>query len=248
VVGEDNYDSGLTPETNYTKRLYNLKQEKSFLKGSPDTAYVNPLILSLLRKSHDTIVSGQDTTVGDVEITLFDDPMDTLEGGSWLMRILQESIGERTAELEKEHEGDEEKATRALINEMIHTLPQLFFLSLPFFALFLKMLYWRARRSRYVEHFIFSFYHYAYLFVIMLFYILVGWLMNKAEGAFMEVFVDWFTVVLVLYPIVYLFLSMKRFYHDRWLSLVFRYVLLSFLFVILILVLFLMLAIITFLW
>jgi hypothetical protein len=144
--------------------------------------------------------------------------------------------------MEMEHEGDEGKATNAFVEEIIHMLPQLIFLSMPFFALFLKILYWRSSRKTYVEHFIFSIYHYAYLFVIMLLLIFMRSLLDKADLDILDSVNDWLTAAIVIYPFPYLYLALKRFYSDRKFWLTMRYLLLMFLSGSLIITLFLLIA------
>ncbi len=239
VLGSDLYTSNVAPASNYTKRLYHLKQEKDFLKGHPDTMAVNQLIASLRNQAGDTISDIQDSLGSEVEIELFDAPLDTSPDMGWLEKVLTEKVEAKTEELEAEHDGDEAKATSAVLAEIVHTLPQLIFLSLPFFALFLKLLYWRSRKSAYVEHFIFSIYHYAYLFSILLLYLLFDGLSDKMTWAFVDTVKTWLAVVMALYPFLYLFLSMRRFYNDRGVWLVFRFFTLMFLLGITILMLFL---------
>jgi hypothetical protein len=245
VVGHD-ANTPPAPASNYYKRLYHLRQEKDFLKGSPDTAYINPLISSLETLSGDTTSASVDSIAREVEIDLFDVQIDTTAKMSWLEKVLAQRYNAKAEELKAQHEGDEFKATNAFLDEILHVLPQLFFLSLPFFSLFLKMLYWRARKSTYVEHFIFSLYVYAYLFAVMSLYIFLVNLINL-DGTALEAATGWLILAMVLYPFIYLLLSMKRFYADRWRWLAFRYFILMCLFVATIVVLFLLLAVMAFL-
>jgi len=245
IVGKAPPDIKPTTQNNYSKRLYHLNQEKNYLAGSSDTLYINELIGSLQQRLMDTTAVPEDSSSGDLEITLFNVPKDTQSDAGWLGNLLLERIESRTTELEKEHEGDEIKATSALLAEIIHTLPKLIFLSLPFFAFFLKILYWRSRKASYVEHFIFSVYHYAYLFAIMFLYILADWILDKADVTQLAPIKGWLIFGMVMYPFVYLLLSMKRFYSDRWGRLLVRYLALMVLFGVIILILFLLLAMVT---
>ncbi|MDZ4747708.1 MAG: DUF3667 domain-containing protein [Saprospiraceae bacterium] len=245
-IGDETYTSSVTPETNYSKRLYNLEQEKSFLQGTADTVYANTLIHSIQRLQIDVASIADDSSASEVEIELFDVQADTAAQVGWLEYILDEGMLKRAEELEKEHEGDEVKATTALVNEVVHTLPQLFFLSLPFFALFLKLLYWRSQRKTFVEHFIFSIYHYAFLFIIMLLFILVVATLRLLGSEWEEEVESWLALIVIVYPVVYLFLSMRLFYKDQWIKLTLKYIALSALLITTIIVLFVMLAVITF--
>lgn len=246
VLGSDLYTSNVAPESNYTKRLYHLKQEKDFLKGHPDTVAVNQLITSLRSHAGDTISDSRDSLHSEVEIELFDAPLDTTTDKGWLEKMLTEKVEAKTEELEAKHEGDEAKAISAVFAEIVHTMPQLIFLSLPFFAFFLKLLYWRSRKSAYVEHFIFSIYHYAYLFSILLLFIIIDGLMDRIKWEFIDTVKAWLAVAMAVYPFLYLFLSMRRFYNDRGVWLVFRFFTLLFLLGITILMLFLLSVVVTF--
>lgn len=246
AVGDGVLNSEVSPAENYPKRLYHLEREKSFLAGTPDTMYVVPLINSLRIKTGDTIHAIPDTIkqVEEPEVPVSAETEQ--ESESWLEKLIEEKSDERQKELEEEFEGDKNQAGNALIKEFTHTLPQLFFLSLPFFAFFLKILYWRSRRSSYVEHFIFSIYHYAYLFVIMLFYFLISILADSLDVPALSAIEEWLGYGLFLYPSIYLLLSMKRFYADRWGKLILRFCVLLFLLLIVMLVLFVALALFTY--
>lgn len=231
----------------FSKRLYHLKQEKEYTKGTQDTIFVNKLTEAIHQKMKEDANAGKDSSAPELEIDLFDIPVETAQAKGWLGKLILKRAESRTKEMEKEYEGDEVSATTAFINEVIHALPQLFFLSLPFFALFLKLLYWRRPGNTYVEHFIFSIYHYAYMFVIMSGYFFLDWLTDKVDVASFQSLSGGVITALVIYPFAYLFLSMKRFYNDRWGRLILRYFTLLFLTLIAIIVLFLVLATITFL-
>ncbi|MBK9106084.1 MAG: hypothetical protein IPL92_16315 [Saprospiraceae bacterium] len=97
-----------------------------------------------------------------------------------------------------------------------------------------------------MEHFIFSIYHYAYLFVIMLFYFLISILADSLDVPALSAIEEWLGYGLFLYPSIYLLLSMKRFYADRWGKLILRFCVLLFLLLIVMLVLFVALALFTY--
>lgn len=247
VVGDHAYTTVVAPADNYSKRLYNLEQEKKFLAGTPDTAHLLPLIDSLRFKSGVAIPAKTDTSKQAVDNNLPDTIGVTPSREGWLERFLEEKMDARQKELEDKYEGDDVEATRDVVEEIVHKMPQLIFLSLPFFAFFLKLLYWRARRSSYVEHFVFSIYHYAYLFTILLCYILMAALADKVDVPVLDTVKEWIVFGLLLYPFIYLLLSMKHYYADSWGKLIFRYIILLFLLMSTLLGLSLLLAFIAFL-
>ncbi|MGE5108552.1 MAG: DUF3667 domain-containing protein, partial [Sphingobacteriales bacterium] len=56
----------------------------------------------------------------------------------------------------KEKYGDDTNILKAVTEKFFHSIPQMLFISLPFFALFLKLLYIRRRQFYYADHGIFS--------------------------------------------------------------------------------------------
>ena len=246
TVGSASINMSNSAATNYSKRLFHLKQEKEFRHGTADTTLVNQLMMPL--KDSLSINDSISIDTSGVEINLFDSSLDTAEAEGWLSKVLLKRLEERQAELQAKHEGDESQAIAAFLDEVFHSLPQLFFLSLPFFALFLKLLYFRRPINSYVEHFIFSIYHYAYLFVIMILFILVQWFADRCGIEVVASTMSYVVGGLVIYPFYYLLISMKRFYNDRWGRLIFRYFILLFLLFIILLLLFVGIAAFTLLW
>ena len=244
VIKAESEQNQVEPAKNYDKRLYLLNQEKEFMKGTADTICVNQLLATVRIQSGDTLEVVIDTSreEGNVDITIGDVGDIPKDSMSWIERLVARA-DEWTEEMEKEHEGDSSKIMNAFLEEIVHDFPQLIFLSLPFFAFFLKILYWRSRKNNLAQHFIFSIYHYAFLFSIILCFILFGWLMNKLPGSFFDALLSWLITPMILYPFVYLYLSMKRFYNDRGIKLVFRYLVLIFLLGMTLFTLFLFLAI-----
>lgn len=229
-----------------SRRLYHLQREKDLLKGSPDTVHINQLIQGL--QQHREHEVRNDSTQRDFELELFDSGEDTTTTESPLGQFLLNRLRQRQKDLEREHEGDEQSALSAFGDELLHALPQLFFLSLPFFAFFLKILYWRRRPNLYVDHFIFSMYHYAYLFVIQSLVVLGIGLTQYVDMSWAASLSGYIITALIAYPFIYLLLSMKRFYQDTWIKLCIRYGLLMVLFFFTIIFLFLFLAAFTLLW
>lgn len=104
-----------------------------------------------------------------------------------------------------------------------HSFPAILFISLPFFALFLKLLYVRQSRFYYVDHGIFAIHTYCALFILMLLYYLVD-----GAGAKLHWWVFSVTkTVLLVYMMFYVYKAMQNFYRQRWLPTLGKYVALS---------------------
>jgi hypothetical protein len=86
------------------------------------------------------------------------------------------------------------------------------------------------------------------MFVVLTAVILFNALVAGVDSTALQEPSSWVTTFLAIYPFAYLFLSMKRFYSDRWFKLTLRYCTLMFLFCCNILILFIVLAFVTLIW
>ena len=247
MVKLDDGNGNHNPAMELNRRMYFLKKEKEHRIGNADTVEINRLIETLQHSLDsangivDTLVPGihfgPAKVIGDSLAPVIElgpasveaDDTFKLEEMGWLGKMLKK----RNSELEKEYEaknpGDTNASTRAILAELFHKLPQLIFLSLPFFAFFLKILYFRAKRRLYVEHLIFSIYQYSYLYFMLAVLMLINWVTGKIGNDNIDSFVDYIRIFIILYLFVYLMLAMKRFYIGRWRYLLPKYFILMFL-------------------
>jgi len=97
-----------------------------------------------------------------------------------------------------------------LLNKFIHMFPYLLFISLPLYALYLKLLYIRRKQFYFVDHGILLIHLYIFTFIFMLVYFLLDKLGDNFNLSWM-VFVK---IVLFLYGIYYAYRSMRNFYKQ----------------------------------
>jgi hypothetical protein len=218
-------------------RISFLQTEKQLRTGSPDTLQINALLQSLQDSLGRDSSAANDANDHDVEIDFFGDMQDTTGDQGWFEQYYNQRMEKKREEMKEKYGDNQVKASTAILDELLHTLPQLFFLSLPFFALFLQVLYIGSNRRRYVEHFIFSIYHYAYLFSAFLVLMLIMWSLGKINIEIPEMIILTLVLFWIFYPMIYLYLSMRRFYLDRGWKLILRFLILLFLFVVCILIL-----------
>lgn len=136
----------------------------------------------------------------------------------WLKR----TWNKRELEINEKFKKDPSSSTQKLVDGILHKLPYLLFISLPFFALILKLLYVR-RNWYYADHIIFSVYHYIFSFLLLLFVFAFDGL-NDWTG--------WniFNILMVLSFFAwgfYLYKSMRRFYKQRRAKTIFKFLLLN---------------------
>ncbi|MGH2648347.1 MAG: DUF3667 domain-containing protein, partial [Ginsengibacter sp.] len=83
---------------------------------------------------------------------------------SWLQR----QFNYRLIEITKKYGNEQAPVITAIVGGVIHHFPQMLFISLPFVALFLKLLYFRRKKFYYVSHVIFTIHFYVFVFIAML--------------------------------------------------------------------------------
>lgn len=137
-------------------------------------------------------------------------------------------------ELNKKYGNNTGQAYKDFAYILLHSLPQLFFILLPLFALILKGLYFRSKDYYYVNHGIFSLHFYIFSFITML--VLFG--LNKINLS-----LDW-KLISVLQVFIgtgiffYLYKAMRKFYRQRRVKTVFKFLILCFLLLLTIFLLF----------
>ena len=144
----------------------------------------------------------------------------TTDKDNWLMRQLTY----KQIEISQKYKDEGGRAITEYLNILLHSLPQMFFILLPLFALILKLLYRRRKEYYYVNHSIFSIHFYIFTFISML--ILFG--LDKLNKELHWSFIKYFEVVLGLGILFYLYKSMRKFYGQRRAKTVFKFLILCF--------------------
>lgn len=145
-------------------------------------------------------------------------------------------------ELNEKYHNNSKEILNALSTTLLHSLPQMLFVSLPFLALILKLLYIRRKQFYYVSHFIFSIHLYVFLFIA----ILVMLCVSKLNDALNWRVLSFFYTLLGFGLFVYSYLALKNFYQQGWAKTLAKFLLLVFLFFIMIGLLFVILVFFSF--
>ena len=147
-----------------------------------------------------------------------------------------QTMAEKWNRFKKKYSDDLDKGLSDFLVGLVHKLPYLLFLSLPFFAGILKLLHLRKKHIFYSDHAVFTLHHYIISFILMLFYFGFDGLY---DGTGWGVFALLSSLMFLLWPF-YLLVGMKRFYGQGWLVTLGKFLLVNFLgmFVIIALMLF----------
>jgi len=172
---------------------------------------------------HDSVVrsknskSGFNFTVGgDVSryktLKEYDSVQKALPGNkrdAWLTKVFTR----RSIALNEKYKGDQQKIAIELINKLVHSIPYLLFVSLPLYALYLKLLYIRHRKQYYfADHGVFLIHLYVFTFLFLLFYF--G--LDKLEKYTHWKGIGIVQAIFILTGLFYTLKAIKNFYQQGW--------------------------------
>jgi hypothetical protein len=137
-------------------------------------------------------------------------------------------------ELNQKYQGNANQFINDLVEAFLHSFPQLLFVSLPFAAFLLKLLYIRQKRFYYVGHAVFTMHFYIFLFIVQFGILVISRLADVMKLSWLE-FVN---AAIILASLFYLYKAMRNFYQQRRGKTILKYgiFLLAYLFVILFLI------------
>jgi len=134
-----------------------------------------------------------------------------LSSGKKKHNWLQKQLIYKEIELNEKYNNEGGNILREYVNILLHSLPQMFFVLLPLFALILKLLYIRRKDYYYVNHAIFSIHFYTFWFITMLLMFFVGRLNDKLHWAALT-YLEFFMGLGIFF---YLYKAMRKFYKQR---------------------------------
>lgn len=156
---------------------------------------------------------------------------------------LERTMINREIELNSKYNNDQSRILSAFIGNLLHSLPQMLFVSLPLFALILKLLYVRRKQYYYTNHLIYSIH--LYIFVFIVFLIVMG--LGQLEEHFHWVWTKWVTSLLFIFIFYYQYKSMRYFYQQRRGKTIAKFLLLNLTYPVIIFLLFLIFTFFSFL-
>jgi hypothetical protein len=130
------------------------------------------------------------------------------ERDGWLKR----TWNKKSYGLKEKYGKDPVQGIKSFSNSLLHKSPYLLFVSLPLFALVLKLLYIRSKKILYAGHSIFSIHQYIFSFILILFIMIFDRLGKSTGLSFLGIIA---LVLMLVWP-VHLLLSMKHFYKQGW--------------------------------
>ena len=152
------------------------------------------------------------------------------ERAGWLSRRFTKLGINITREFQEDPDG----ATKNLIGGFFHRLPYLLFVSLPLFALILKLVYVRRKQFYFADHGVFTIHLYVFSFIVLL--VVFG--INKLQDLTGWDFLDTLQAFAFFGLIIYLYVAMRNFYKQGWGKTFLKFLLVAILSLVMMLILF----------
>lgn len=146
-------------------------------------------------------------------------PLEERDG--WISRNITRGLIKRS----NKYGGRSAEIRDSIIEDFTHSLPYLLFVTLPVCAIFLQLLFYRNKNNVYAGNAIFLVYLYVFTFLMLLVYILLGYL----EGTYHLGWLEWLRIILLLYIFYYAVKAMRRYYGQSRVATFFKFVVYNFL-------------------
>jgi hypothetical protein len=157
-----------------------------------------------------------------------------LQSGKKKHNWIERQLVYRNIEIDEKFKGHRKDIFTAFANILLHSLPQMFFILLPLFALLLKLLYIRRKNYYYVNHGIFSIHFYIFSFIAML----LMFALAKLNSLLHWGFITFIQVMIGFGIFFYLYKAMRNFYLQRRAKTVIKFFIFCFLLFITVMILF----------
>jgi len=149
----------------------------------------------------------------------------------WLLRLIMK----RGIQIENKYKDNPEEAGIQLLEGFFHRLPYLLFISLPLFALILRLVYIRRRKLFYfADHGVFTIHLYVFSFIVLL--VVFG--LNKLSDLTGWGFLDAVQAFVFFGLVTYLYIAMRNFYKQGWGKTFIKFLLVSLLSLLMMVILF----------
>ncbi len=124
--------------------------------------------------------------------------------------------------LKEKYDADDVRMNDQLVENIRHNIPLMFFLSLPLFALFLKLLYIRRKKFYYVAHVIYTLHVYIFIYIAVLGMLIIDML---SDFNYMS-WLGWLLWVFIPLTFLYPYRAMHNFYGQGIGKTIFKFALL----------------------
>jgi hypothetical protein len=189
---------------------------------SRDTMYKNKLQTFNQGSNFNLFANNRNDTIYKT-VAQYDLAQSKLPGGQ-RDGFIRSKFRRQNIHLREKYNNDGKAIWTAVFDKFKHLFPQMLFVSLPLFALMLRLLYVRRKQFFYVNHIVFSIHLYCGTFII----ILAGIVLNSLADA-VNLGTEWIGFLFFLAGFFYWYKSMRNFYEQRRGKTILKYFLVLFL-------------------
>lgn len=233
VSGNSIVTAADVPLTVTERQHYVEKLKEQLKKDTGNTAIKAKLLVALDTSKHLTVGDLlENTNAENVQIGItnsnyksmseYDSAQKTLkadERDGWFMRRLT-MIDIR---MNQKLSSNPKEALKKFTDIVLHRLPYMLLISLPFFALILKLVYWRRKQFYYADHGVFAIHFYVFSFILLL----LVFTFKKAETALHWSFAGTLANSLFFLLLFYMYMAMLRFYGQGKLKTFFKFLIVA---------------------
>ena len=202
-------------------RVENITRLEEILKRKPGDA-VLITALSRLRDTTRAITAKEliDLGVGKQFFTFTGDSYDSKEEYDSLQRTLPKEdrdgwllrrLIKKGIDINEALQENPDEALNKFLESLLHRLPYMLFISLPLFALILKLVYIRRKQFYFSDHGVFTIHLYVFSFLLLMVIFGISKLVKITGVGDLE----WINVALFLLLFFYLYKAMRNFYGQR---------------------------------
>jgi len=130
------------------------------------------------------------------------------ERDNWFVRMLTR----RAIAINVKYKGDQTTIGLKIWDKFMHSFPYLLFVSLPLYALFLKLLYTRRKQFYYADHAVFLIHLYIFTFLLLLLFFSIDEIQSATHWRWLDII----NSLLLLTGVFYTLKAMKNFYEQGW--------------------------------
>ena len=243
VYKTDNYVKGDGKKATAAEVIKSLQKKKVKLEEKLSDASILPTVKKGLLAEYavlqgDLLLISRDSTKVDSVKTTKDNLLVTIGGKSANFKTLEaydsaqlalhpnkrdgwvnNILNKKNIELQAKYGNDGRTFLKIVFDKFMHTFPQLLFISLPVFALMLKLIYFRRKNFYYGDHGIYAVHVYCAMFII----IFVQMILSKLEALPSFDWISFPLAVSFIYMFWYIYKSMRNFYQQSRLKTILKY-------------------------
>jgi hypothetical protein len=139
------------------------------------------------------------------------------ERDNWLER----NLSRRGIVLQQKYRNNRQQFGRDIFDRFVHSLPYMLFVSLPLYALLLKLLYIRRKKFYFTDHTIFLVHLYIFTFLLLLLF----FMFDRIDNIYPLALFDVLKFILGIGGVYYAFRAMKKFYAQGTAKTLFKFIL-----------------------